>query len=384
MKFHLTLKNNFTQMKYGFFIIMLAIFLALFAYVLARGCQALPAQGYWRQLYAGISILAFLSFFTALFAGQKMPLGLASAMSFVGNTYFIVFLYLAFLFAIGDTVRLANHFIHFAPAGMATFRFWWFAASLAVIAVALVAGHYRFNHPEVVRLSIESAKPLQHKELKIVAVSDLHTGFSIRRERLKRYVDLINAQQPDIVLIAGDFTDRSIAPVIRQNMREEIMRIKAPLGVYAINGNHELYAEQPGATAAYLRAAGVTVLVDSSVLVGGSFYIVGRDDCSNPARKPLPALMQGLDGRLPVILLDHQPNHLAEAMQQHVDLQISGHTHDGQFFPVNLIEKRIFEQPHGYLRKGDTHYYVSSGLGIWGPQYRIGTQSELVVIDMKY
>lgn len=371
-------------MRYGFFLIMLSLFLAIFSYVTMRGCQSLPAQGYWRQVYACMNIAAFVSFFIALFAGQKMPLGMAAAISFIGNTYLIVMIYLLFSFLAADLIRVGNHFIHFAPQGMATFRLWWLLGSFCFIAITLAIGNYKFNHPKVVDIQLQSNKPKQGKELKILAVSDLHVGYSIRKKRLQQYVALINAQKPDVVLIAGDFFDRAIEPVVRQHMEEELRQIHAPKGIFAINGNHEFYSGNLLEVDKYLKDAGVHVLVDSAALVDHSFYILGRDDRTNIHRQSLAALTGGLDVNLPVILLDHQPNHLEEAQQQGIDLQISGHTHEGQFFPGNLIVKRIFEQPHGYLRKGNTDYVISSGLGIWGPQYRIGTQSELVVIRWKY
>ena len=371
-------------MKYGFFIIMLSFFLAMFGYVIGRGWQALPNQGYWRQLYAGLSVLLFASFFVALFLGQTMSLGMASAISFAGDTYFLVMIYLLLSFLSADLVRAVNSFAHFSPPGMMTFRFWWLMASFGVIAIALVAGNYKFNHPEVVSINLETNKPKQGKELRIVAVSDLHVGFSIRKQQLQRYVQMINDQHPDIVLIAGDFFDRAIKPVEKQKMQEELRNIHAPKGIYAINGNHEFYSGNLKAIDNFYRDAGVRLLTDNVAFIDSAFYLIGRDDRTNTHRKPLKYLTEGLDPALPTILLDHQPHHLEEAEQNGIDLQISGHTHEGQFFPGNLIVKREFEQAHGYLRKGKTQYYISSGLGIWGPQYRIGTQSELVVINLKY
>jgi hypothetical protein len=252
------------------------------------------------------------------------------------------------------------------------------------ISIALVIGNYRFNHPQVVKLNISSAKPKQNKHVRIVAVSDVHLGFSIDKARLQSYVKLINDQHPDLVLMAGDISDRPVYPIVRQNMKEELRSIQAKLGVYAINGNHEYLAETPLALSPYLEEAGIKVLRDNVVLLDGSFYIAGRDDRMNPNRKTVQALVSGLDSKLPIIMMDHQPYHLEQAEKNGVDLQLSGHTHNGQFFPGNLIVKRMYELGYGYLKKGNTHYYVSSGLGIWGPQYRIGTQSEIVVIELDY
>ena len=111
-------------------------------------------------------------------------------------------------------------------------------------------------------------------------------------------------------------------------------------------------------------------------------YIIGRDDESNPQRKSLSQLTAGLDRSKPILLLDHQPHHLEQAQQAGIDFQLSGHTHRGQVFPINLIVDRMYERSHGYHRRGHTQYYVSSGIGIWGGKYRIGTQSEYVVIQL--
>jgi len=371
-------------MKRRFFAFFPVVLLSIILYITWRGCQVLPDKDFLRQLYAGGNILFFLFFIGALLFGYKMPIKLASIISFLGNTYLIVMIYLFFSFLIADAVRVANDMMHFAPAGLHNYRYWWMMISLIAIAIVMFIGNYRFNHPKTVKLDLQTDKPQQHKELKIVAVSDIHLGFSINKKNLQRYVAMINAEKPDIVLMAGDVSDRSIKPIIRQNMQEEFQQIKTSLGVFAINGNHEHYTETKGATAEYLSQSGIHILIDSTHLIDNSFYLIGRDDRSNVQRKSLAELVKNLNPDLPKILLDHQPFHLEEAQQNGIDLQISGHTHEGQFFPGNLFVKNMFEIQYGYRKMGSTHYYVSSGLGIWGPQYRIGTQSEMVVIRLHY
>lgn len=248
----------------------------------------------------------------------------------------------------------------------------------------MAVGHYKFNHPEIAKLDISTEKVKLNKEIKIVAVSDIHLGISIDKRQLKKYVKLINSQNPDIVLIAGDISDRGVKPLIDQNMKEELQMIVAPLGVFAIMGNHDFYAENLHASADFMNESGIHVLRDTALLVKNDFYLVGRDDRTNKHRKPLQEIMKDIDRSKPIILLDHQPYHLNEAQENDVDLQISGHTHNGQFFPGSWFVKRIHEVGYGYAKKGKTHYYVSSGLGLWGPQYRIGSQSEVVVIHLKY
>lgn len=371
-------------MKIGFFFFAFGLTVLMAFYVTLRGWQALAPFGNAKMWYMAINIVMFLSMIVSMIYAASLPQVIAKPLSQLGFSYMIPMIYFLLAFLLIDLVRIANFFFHFAPAGMMMFRFFAFIASLAAIIVVMIVGSYRFNHPEIVRLNITAEKPLQHKHIRIVAASDIHLGVTIDKNMLKKYVEMINAQKPDLVLLAGDVTDRSVKPVIAQHMNEELSQIHAPMGVFAISGNHEYYSENPLATSEYIKTAGIVTLRDSVALVNQSVYVVGRDDRTNPHRKSVAEIMKSVDASKPVILLDHQPNHLEEAEQNHVDLQISGHTHNGQFFPGNLLVKNMYEVPFGFKKKGSTNYYVSSGLGIWGPQYRIGTQSELIIIDFNY
>ena len=370
-------------MKIGFLVIALVILFSLNGYVMVRGWQALPSASTLRPIYLVTTIALFLAMLAGMILSNAMPQGLSKVVSFAGFTYIIIFSYLFLSFLFVDILRLINLIVQIRPAYMVNFRLWMMVATLGITGIALIIGNYKFNHPKIVTLNLSTKNPIQNRDLKIVAVSDLHLGISIDKKMLQGYVKMINDQHPDIVLLAGDVSDRSMIPVIEQNMMEEFQAIKAPLGVYAINGNHEHYAETPTATADYLKESGIIVLRDSVCLVDSSFYLIGRDDRTNTKRKSLKELVTGLNVNLPRILMDHQPYHLDEAEKNNIDFQISGHTHNGQFFPGNLFVKKIYELGYGYLKKGNSHFYVSSGLGIWGPQYRIGTESELVVIHLK-
>ncbi len=371
-------------MKIGFFLMAFAIMALMSGYVTLRGWQALQPTGNLGIWYVALNVLLFAAMLTGLLASGSFPPIVAKAVTFAGFTYLIIMLYLLLSFLLVDIARILNLVFHFAPAGMQSVRLWAFVATLGISTIAMIVGNYKFNHPAIVHLHLQTDKPQQGKTVRIVAVSDIHLGVSIDKKRLQKYVRLINDQKPDIVLLAGDVSDRSIQPLIDQAMYEELSAIQAPLGVYAISGNHEYYAGSPNATEQYLRKAGITYLRDSVVSIGDNFYVAGRDDRTNPNRKQLHDLLNHTDKTKSVILLDHQPYHLNEARENGVDLQISGHTHNGQFFPGNLFVKNMYELGYGYKKTGNTHYYVSSGLGIWGPQYRIGSQSELVVIDLKY
>jgi uncharacterized protein len=371
-------------MKISFFLVVIALFFGMMAYVMTRGYQIMPSRPPVRLVFTWGYVFLLLTMFGGLFLEHKLSPGLAKTITFTGYTFLIIVIYMLFSFLLTDLVRLANHLFHFAPADMMSIRQWAAGISMMVIVAAMGIGNYRFNHPKLVQLSLSVEHPVQHRDIRIVMASDIHLGSSIDKKRLHQYVQLLNARKPDLILLAGDITDRSIGPVTEQRMMEELSTLKAPMGVYAISGNHEFYSGVPDEIANYLRASGITVLHDSVALIDSSLYIVGRDDRTNRDRKPLAELVKGLNPALPKILLDHQPYGLEEASANGIDLQLSGHTHSGQFFPGNLFVNAMFELGHGYLKKGKTHYYVSSGLGIWGPQYRIGTQSEWVEITFKY
>jgi len=371
-------------MKITFFLIVFALILTMFTSVLMHGLPLLPARNGWRWIVGIVYVLLFLSLFAGLFLEHLLWPGIAKTLTFTGYTFLLFVIYMTISFLLTDLVRLANNWFHFAPTGMLAFRQWAAVISMVIICLVMMVGNYKFNHPVLVHLDLTVENPVQHKEIKIVAASDIHLGTSIDKKMLHKYVQMINARKPDIILLAGDITDRSFGPVMEQKMEQELSQLHAPLGVFAITGNHEYYSGVPEEINEYLRAAGIRMLHDSVALVDNSFYLVGRDDRTNTNRKPLSELVEGLRPELPRILLDHQPYALEQACDNGIDLQISGHTHNGQFFPGNLFVARIFEVGHGYMKKGKTHFYVSSGLGIWGPLYRIGTQSELVEIQLKY
>ena len=143
-------------------------------------------------------------------------------------------------------------------------------------------------------------------------------------------------------------------------------------------GNHEYIAGVEDSER-FLSEAGITLLKNSVAHFEG-INIIGRDDRSNPCRAALWEFADSLSGF--TILLDHQPSHLEEAEEAGIDFQFSGHTHRGQVWPLNWLTDAIFEKSWGLHQRGNTQYYVSSGLGIWGPKIRIGTRSEYLVLHI--
>jgi predicted MPP superfamily phosphohydrolase len=198
---------------------------------------------------------------------------------------------------------------------------------------------------------------------------------------LARYVEKINSENPDIVVIVGDLIDNSILPVESADMCREFERVNARYGIYMSAGNHE-YISGIEACRNYLKTTSIQLLSDSVAKPLNGVEIVCRDDRQSLRRARLDSLLAESDKGCFMIVLDHQPNAIAESQKNNIDLHLSGHTHRGQIFPLNLLTDHIFEQSHGYRKWGDTHAYVMTGLSLWGPPFRIGTHSELLVVDI--
>jgi hypothetical protein len=255
--------------------------------------------------------------------------------------------------------------------------------------ITVAAGFINARLPRIRHFDIEINKKVNgDKSLKIVLVSDIHMGTLIAKRRTNHLVEKIINLKPDLVLFAGDIVDEDLAPVIRRNLGEMLSHIKAKYGVYGITGNHE-YIGGAESAVKYLRTHGINILRDTAVFVDDYFYLVGRDDRDKPRftgkeRKSLEEIMAQVDRSYPVILMDHQPFNLAKTVEQGVDLQVSGHTHHGQLWPFNYITHAIYELSWGYKQIGQTHFYVSSGFGSWGPPIRLGNRPEIVEILVRF
>jgi predicted MPP superfamily phosphohydrolase len=259
---------------------------------------------------------------------------------------------------------------------------------VGIVFLTVVGARFNAMFPRIQTLELTIQKKSPLKELNMAVVSDVHLGTIICNSHFTRIVEKINSLNPDIVLFAGDLVDEDIQPVIRQNLGETLRQIKSKYGIYGITGNHE-YIGGVEPACKYLIEHGVTMLRDSAVQITGAFTLVGREDLSirqfnGKNRKPLSELMKEVNTSLPVILMDHQPLHLNEAVEQGADLQLSGHTHHGQLWPFNYISQAVYELSWGYKQKGKTHFFVSCGVGTWGPPMRTGNRPEVVNVKLKF
>ncbi len=266
------------------------------------------------------------------------------------------------------------------------YKFYSFLIPIFIVSGVMVHGHYKFLNPVVQQVPITVQKNAgKMGSVRIAMIGDLHLGWMINRAHAKRFVDLIMAQDADLILFVGDILDSHIEPVVAQHMDQEIARLNAPLGVFSCTGNHE-YRFEAEEKIHLLNEAGITMLRDSVVLIDSAFYVVGREDRIIHDRKTVKELLngEGIDRSKPIIVLNHTPDNLDSEVEAGADIALYGHTHHGQAFPGNIATEIIFEMAHGYKKKGNTHIYVTSGIGLVGPQFRIGTVSEIVVLTVRF
>lgn len=358
------------------FIIIAAVFAAVNYYIFLRLWQAMPGTIVGRGLLLGAAaaLAVSLAVFMLYASGINAPSAVMAPTYNLLTTWMMLMLFVLMFFLAVDLLKLT----HVVPRGF--MRESWFAFGGVAAGVVLLAavGNIVYHNKKRVEITIDTPKP--HEPLRIVAVTDLHLGYTIGPKELARWVATINAEKPDVVLMVGDVCDNSPQPLIEKGFAEVLKGLESRYGVFAVPGNHEYIGGIEGCLD-FLSSAGMTVLRDSSATMGG-VHIVGRDDRTNTARKSLDELLAPLDRSHPVIVLDHQPYELDSVAAAGVELQISGHTHRGQIWPISWITDAMFESSHGLTRKGDTNIFVSSGLGIWGGKFRLGTRSEYVVVEM--
>jgi len=381
------------------FIMFITIVLCVYAvgntYLFVRGWQSLEILGRYRVWFAVLFWMVALLYIVFPLLSMKGVSGAWYDTLFViGSNWIAIMLYgFLILFAI-DILRIVGWAGNIKPdfiyRNYLLSKAIMFGAVCLVMTVILAVGYgnaqcLRTTH---VKIPIEK-KAGQLTGLRVAMVSDIHMGHINGRKFLARIVNTINEQQPDLVLLAGDVFDMSPKPVIKRNMGVEFDRLQTKYGAYMVSGNHEYIGKREdrnAVTAAfdYMSSHGVQPLQDSVVLIDGSFYVAGRKDRSDGTRKTLSELLYDIDRQLPIIMADHQPYHLDEVEQEGVDLQLSGHTHHGQMWPLNYIVSKLYEQDWGFLQKGKSNFYVSCGVGTWGPPIRTAGYSEVVVIDLEF
>lgn len=355
------------------------LLLIILFYMGRRGQQAFSRYITRKKLYWALYLLLalFLILGKGLTTGSRF---FNTVLAWTAGYMMALLFYAFFVLLLIDLLRLLDHWLGIIPDS--------FKRSPAKVGIVVVVillgllgyGTWNARHPVFTSYEVNIAKHSPGPEqLHIVLVTDLHLGEIVDNERLATLVQQINQRNPDIILIGGDLIDGDIGPFVEQNMGATLSQLHSRLGTYMVMGNHDGRGKQ---AVPYFQAAGITVLTNEYQLIDGSFYLAAQDFggyqlSSNPVPH-LAEIMTGIDKSLPIILLKHSPTDLEEARDAGVDLQLSGHTHQGQLFPNNFITKMMYEIDWGYLQKGSLQVIVSTGFGTWGPPMRIGNTPETV------
>lgn len=276
-------------------------------------------------------------------------------------------------------------------------------AIFLVLAIS-VYGIVHAKQIKVKQYPVTIQKACSVPELKIALIADLHLGYNSTEAHVRKLVETINVQSPDLVCIAGDLFDNEYDAIQNPDAMARLLAdIQSPYGVYSCWGNHDVSEkilagftfphkerlEREPRFEQFLSAANITLLEDDILCIGDAFYLAGRKDPDmvkkeQDTRISVSEITAELDTGLPVIVMDHQPSELAAAAQAGVDLLLSGHTHDGQSFPATIPVRLLWENPGGLLKKGAMTSVVTSGAGVWGPAMRVGTDSEIVILDVTF
>lgn len=272
--------------------------------------------------------------------------------------------------------------------------------SILLLIFIMIYGTINSNILYTTRYKVNINKKCKINQLKIVLIADLHLGYNKGIKLVKKMVKKINDESPDIVLIAGDIFDNDYDAVEKpKEMIKEFKKIKARYGIYSVYGNHDIkekvllgftfqnkkqkYSDKR--MDKLLKFSKIKLLQDNYILIDDSIYIYGRiDKEKNKCRKSASYIVKTLDKKNIIIVLDHTPKELEQLAKARVDLDLSGHTHNGQIFPLNYLVKLIFKNSYGIKKFYDMTSIVTSGVGVYGPSMRVLSKSEIVSINIVF
>lgn len=390
-------------------------YLAVCAYILFRTIHWIQVlhsifQNVW--VCRGIGLIYFFVVFSILIAFMAPASGFRRFMKLLSNYWLGVLVYTIMTVGIANGLRLLIKYplknvafpgreLLFSNVGTAVVG----AVCAVIITTVSIYGMINAGNIQTTKYDISIDKKAGKLDsLNVVLIADLHLGYNIGCRHMEKMVDKINAQNPDLVVVAGDIFDNEYEALENPDRLAAILRgIQSKYGVYACYGNHDIQEkilagftfggkekkESSVKMDEFLEKSGITLLRDEYVLIDDSFYLYGRPDYERPGRgiderKSPQEITEDLDLSLPVLVIDHEPRELQELADAGVDADLCGHTHDGQLFPGNLTIKLMWENACGYLKKGNMHSIVTSGVGLFGPNMRVGTKSEICDIMMHF
>ncbi len=373
-----------------FLLVILGVYLLLNLWILIWFWRALRGGGAGRLLVC-LVLLALITGSIGLFLSTSTAWWCIAWLR-AGTVWMGSYFYIFVLTLLASLLGLFRRLFFHAPRRDRSAPRWKAAGAILGIALVLAAGGWINAAWPVLReesLVVATDRPGM-KPITIAALSDMHLGRVITANRFARALNLLAPHKPDLLLFLGDVLDDHLL-LDEAAMRAAIAQVAPPLGAWGILGNHEYYSGEIGSLA-ILERCGIEILRDEWAAFDHTLLLVGRDDYSREgfsgeARMRLTDILATVPANerdLPILLMDHQPQQLAEAEQAGVALQLSGHTHKAQLWPFNLLLPLIYENPAGWSRRGDTRYFVSVGAGTWGPPLRNNARPEVLLLRVEF
>lgn len=352
--------------------------------------------------------IVYLGCFLSVILGYALPNSTAQRIILKFSNYFTgMMFYMLIAAVISDLVILIS--VRVLKKDKNFFYTKKYIFSVATITIILVGGLsiYGFIHATDIKTTkydiVVKNKDIKEKKLKIALIADTHFGYSVGYKMADKMVNIINKENPDLVLIAGDVFDNSYDSMDNPDrIKKAFKSIKSKYGTYAVFGNHDVkeklfagFSISEGKKALrdnrmenMLKEAGIKILNDKVEKVE-DFYIIGRKDYSKAGdgtnnRLSIDKLVKKVDTNKFVIVLEHEPKNLKEISKNKIDLHVAGHTHAGQFFPLTIGTEIIWENNYGYEKYNNMNSIVTSGIGVYGPNMRVGTDSEVVIINVRF
>jgi hypothetical protein len=265
--------------------------------------------------------------------------------------------------------------------------------------IIFFVGFHNAKTPVIVAHEISTNKEFSassSERLRVIQITDNHLGFMNTERMFRRIVYMIKDLEPDLLLITGDFLENEMSYAQIKDIGRSMKDLEVRYGIWAVTGNHE-YIGGIEQSLDYKKSLGIQTLRDEAVLIEDKILLIGQEDSSAGRFGDFPVLsldeifeikvtedhsVTELSKKHLSILMTHQIANHSKYEDRNLDLVLSGHTHNGQFFPWNLVVKRIFDIGYGLVKRGESYFYVSSGTGYWGPPIRFLTRSEIVVFDI--
>lgn len=362
-----------------------------------RLCGARAFRLTFTVLYAFVALTPLTGFLI------DSPAWLRRLLKQMGNYWFGWMLYLALAILLTELALVAVRRVRQADfAAMQRVRQVQGGIALAIVCAVCIYGMINARTLRVT--DYEITVPGVGKDMTIALLADLHLGYSTDPAYIERAARAVSDMQPDLIVFAGDIFDNEYDAIpAPERVAAALAAMPSAYGAYACWGNHDVSEpilagftwsapdenKDDPRMAEFLERAGVTLLEDQAVTLANGVQLVGRKDPSRDrklgeSRLAPESLIAPLDQDRPIFVIDHQPKELRELALAGADLDLSGHTHNGQVFPGNLLLPLVWDNPCGYLQVEGMHSIVTAGLGVWGPDMRVGTHSEIVCITVHF